>query len=133
MTTSTEPEGAPPAAKGTKREANRKRSSEQGEGGQGGAGSIGGGGWQKRKKKEVFIYGNYKNYYGYRVSAKPLPFVLFPGTATLQSVFTRGRQLFDDMPHSRFRCSWGLGISVQLGCFGLTHDPEKVKLTSLSA
>jgi len=110
-----------------------KRSSEQGEGGQGGAGSIGGGGWQKRKKKEVFIYGNYKNYYGYRVSAKPLPFVLFPGTATLQSVFTRGRQLFDDMPHSRFRCSWGLGISVQLGCFGLTHDPEKVKLTSRSA
>ncbi|XP_066326723.1 probable RNA methyltransferase At5g51130 [Miscanthus floridulus] len=65
MATSTEPEGAPPAAKGTKGEANRKRSSEQGEGGQGGAGSSGGG-WQKRKK-EVFIYGNYKNYYGYRI------------------------------------------------------------------
>jgi hypothetical protein len=78
MATSTEPEGAPPAAKGTKGETNRKRSSEQGEGGQGGAGS-GGGGWQKRKKKkEVFIYGNYKNYYGYRVSAKLPPFVLSP-------------------------------------------------------
>jgi len=133
MATSTEPEGASPAAKGTKGEANRKGSSEQGEGGQGGAGSSCGGGCQKRKKKVVFIYGNYKNYYSYRVSAKPLPFVLFPRTATLQSVFTRGRQLFDDMPHSRFRCSWGLGISVQLGCFGLTHDPEKVKLTSRSA
>jgi hypothetical protein len=102
------------------------RNSEQGEGGQGGAGSSGGGcGWQKRKKKEVFIYGNYRNYYGYRMSAKP--FVLFPGAATLRSVFTRGRQLFDDMPRSRFRCSWGLGISVQLGRFGLTHDPEKVR------
>ncbi|XP_066353160.1 probable RNA methyltransferase At5g51130 [Miscanthus floridulus] len=66
MATSTEPEGASPAAKG-KGEANRKGSSEQGEGGQGGAGSSCGGGCQKRKKKVVFIYGNYKNYYGYRI------------------------------------------------------------------
>jgi hypothetical protein len=88
MATSTEPEGAPPAAKGTKGEANRKRGSEQGEGGQGGAVSSGGGGggWQKRKKKEVFIYGNYKNYYGYRVSAKLPPFVLSPLELLLFSV-----------------------------------------------
>lgn len=121
MATSTEPEGAPPAGKGTRGEANRKRSSEQGEGG--------GGGWQKRKKKkEVFIYGNYKNYYGYRVSAKPLR-LCFPSSPPGTSVFTRGRQVFDDMPHSRFRCSWGLGLF----CFGLTHDPEKAELASLSA
>ncbi|WVZ91879.1 hypothetical protein U9M48_037992 [Paspalum notatum var. saurae] len=60
MATATEPEDAPPAAKGAKGETNRKRG-----GGQGGRG--GGRGDQKRKRKEVFIYGNYKNYYGYRI------------------------------------------------------------------
>jgi hypothetical protein len=64
MATSTEPEGAPPAAKGPKGEANTKGSNEHGE-----VGAGSGGGSQKRKRKEVFIYGNYRNYYGYRVSA----------------------------------------------------------------
>jgi hypothetical protein len=64
MATSTEPEGAPPAAKGPKGEANTKGSNEHRE-----VGAGSGGGSQKRKRKEVFIYGNYRNYYGYRVSA----------------------------------------------------------------
>ncbi|CAO2202748.1 unnamed protein product [Urochloa humidicola] len=65
MATATAAEDAPPAGKGTKGEANRKRGDEQGEGGAGCSG--GGGAGQKRKKKEVFIYGNYRNYYGYRI------------------------------------------------------------------
>uniref|UniRef100_A0A804NZQ8 RNA methyltransferase n=1 Tax=Zea mays TaxID=4577 RepID=A0A804NZQ8_MAIZE len=62
MATSTEPEGAPPAAKGPKGEANTKGSNEHRE-----VGAGSGGGSQKRKRKEVFIYGNYRNYYGYRI------------------------------------------------------------------
>ncbi|CAL5004970.1 unnamed protein product [Urochloa decumbens] len=65
MATATAAEDAPPAGKGAKGEANRKRGNEQGEGGVGGSG--GGGGAGQKRKKEVFIYGNYKNYYGYRI------------------------------------------------------------------
>ncbi|KAL6661905.1 hypothetical protein ACP70R_001289 [Stipagrostis hirtigluma subsp. patula] len=72
MATATEPEEAarpPSAGKGANREADRKRSLEQGRGGGGGAGANQG---QKRRKKEVFIYGNYKNYYGYRVDGSTI-------------------------------------------------------------
>ncbi|KAL6900971.1 hypothetical protein ACP4OV_005647 [Aristida adscensionis] len=71
MATATAPDDdAAPAARGTKGEASRRRSGEHrgaagggGGGGGGGEGSVG----QKRKRKEVFIYGNYRNYYGYRI------------------------------------------------------------------
>jgi hypothetical protein len=49
---------APSASKRGTGGADMKRNHEQGGGARG----------QKRKKKEVFIYGNYRNYYGYRVS-----------------------------------------------------------------
>ncbi|XP_037469603.1 probable RNA methyltransferase At5g51130 [Triticum dicoccoides] len=60
----------PSAVKGPKGEAERKQSDAQGRGGNGGGGGAGGGGGgrgKKRKNKEVFIYGNYRNYYGYRI------------------------------------------------------------------
>jgi hypothetical protein len=69
----------PPEAKGAQGEAKRKQSDAPVRGGGGGGGGRGGGrggGGQgkKRKNKEVFIYGNYRNYYGYRVSSTaPLP------------------------------------------------------------
>ncbi|TVU04813.1 hypothetical protein EJB05_47948 [Eragrostis curvula] len=48
---------APSAAKGGRGGADTKRNE----------GGGGGNRWQKRKRKEVFIYGNYRNYYGYRI------------------------------------------------------------------
>jgi hypothetical protein len=85
MVTTTAPEDAvqPPSAdQGAKGEAKRKQSDAPGRGGGGGGGGRGGGAGgqgKKRKNKEVFIYGNYKNYYGYRVSStapSPTPFLL---------------------------------------------------------
>lgn len=75
MATGTAPEEvlqAPSAAKGAAGEAPRKLTDAQGRGGGGvGRGGGGGGGFggrgKKRKNKEVFIYGNYRNYYGYRI------------------------------------------------------------------
>ena len=63
----------PSAAKGAKGDAKRKQNNKLG-----GEGGGGGGRGQKRKKKEVFINGNYRNYYGYRVSnhAPPLSSLL---------------------------------------------------------
>ncbi|KAM0884188.1 hypothetical protein ACQ4PT_031140 [Festuca glaucescens] len=76
MVTTTSSGGAvqpPPEAKGAKGEAKRKQSDAPVRGGEGGGGGGGGGGrggggkGKKRKNKEVFIYGNYRNYYGYRI------------------------------------------------------------------
>ncbi|XP_047071040.1 probable RNA methyltransferase At5g51130 [Lolium rigidum] len=77
MVTTASPEDAvqpPPEAKGAQGEAKRKQSDAPARGGEGGGGGGGrgggrGGGGQgkKRKNKEVFIYGNYRNYYGYRI------------------------------------------------------------------
>jgi 7SK snRNA methylphosphate capping enzyme len=83
MVTTTAPEDAvqpPSAAQGGKGDAKRKPSDAPGRGGGGRGGRGGGDGGQgkRRKSKEVFIYGNYKNYYGYRVSStapRPSPFL----------------------------------------------------------
>ncbi|XBI09734.1 hypothetical protein VPH35_137219 [Triticum aestivum] len=79
MITTAAPEGVaqpPAAAKGPKGEAERKQSDAQGRGGNsgggggGGGGADGGGGGRGKKRKNkggAFIYGNYRNYYGYRI------------------------------------------------------------------
>ncbi|KAI4974675.1 probable RNA methyltransferase At5g51130 [Hordeum vulgare subsp. vulgare] len=79
MVTTAAPEGVaqpPSAVNGPKGEAERKQSDAQerggnGCGGSGGGGGAGGGGGRRGKKRKnkggAFIYGNYRNYYGYRI------------------------------------------------------------------
>lgn len=104
MATTTAPEDAPSAAKGAKGEAKRKQSNWRGGGGEGGQG-------HKRKRKEVFVYGNYRNYYGYRVSEHP-PLPL--------SLLLRGAQIVAvcmSAPTVRWNASMVVAVFVGLGWF----------------